>query len=420
MKIAFNTSTLKNIINIIIKKEKVRILIPNFNFTSTPQIIFGPGTINQLFNIIPKFGSSVLYVVGEESLKKSEKWNEILEKSNENSINFTTVSVSDEPSPNLIDNTVDQYRNEKFDLIIGIGGGSVIDAGKAISAMILKKDSIRNYLEGVGTKTHDGIKIPYIAIPTTSGTGSEATKNAVISEIGPYGYKKSLRHDNFVPDYAIIDPELVVSCPITITAACGLDAFTQLLEAYTSTKSTPLTDSLAYNGMEYIKDAIIPVCTTNPLSLDLRAYMAYGSLLSGICLANAGLGIVHGLASSIGGLFRIPHGVVCGTLLAESTKKNIMNLKRKGPSGKKELYKYANVGALFDGKKEFDQTQVDYYCSLLIENLEKWTTYLRIERLGKYRIRIDDIEKIVSKTGLKNNPVSLNKEEIYDLVKNRI
>ncbi|MFX1235115.1 MAG: iron-containing alcohol dehydrogenase [Promethearchaeota archaeon] len=395
-------------------------MIPNFNFASIPQILFGSGTINQLFSIIPQYGRNLLYVIGKNSLRNSKKWNEVIDKSDVNSLNYSIISIRGEPSPNLIDSFIDQYRNQKIDLVVGIGGGSVIDAGKAISAMLLKKDSVKDYLEGVGIKKHDGIKIPYIAVPTTSGTGSEATKNAVLSEVGPEGFKKSLRHDNLIPNYAIIDPELTISCPASVTAACGLDAFTQLLEAYTSNKSNPMTDSLAYSGMIYMKDAIIPVCTTNPSDLNLRAIMAYGALMSGICLANAGLGIVHGLASSIGGFFRIPHGVVCGTLLAESTRMNIMNLKKLGSSGLEALQKYATIGALFDKKKIIEKTQIEYYCSLLISNLEKWTIDLGIEGLGKYGISVNDIEKIVNSAGIKNNPVPLSEENIYKIMESRI
>ncbi len=398
----------------------IKVMIPSFNFASIPHIIFSPGAITQLFDIITRFGKIVLFIIGEKSLKKSGKWSEIIKNLEINSINYYYVSVSGEPSPTLVDTIVNQYRDKKPDLVVGIGGGSVTDAGKAISAMMLKKDSIKNYLEGVGTKKHDGYKIPYIAIPTTSGTGSEATKNAVISEIGSGGFKKSLRHDNLIPNYAIIDPELIISCPPSVTAACGMDAFTQLLEAYTSNKSNPMTDSLAYGGMKYMKDAIIPACTTGSSDVSVRSSMAYGSLISGICLANAGLGIIHGLASPIGGFFEIPHGVVCGTLLAESTKMNIEKLKELGTSGKLALQKYAYVGALFDINKSFDTTKIDYYCSLLIETLERWTSDLKIDLLGKHGIEEDDIEKIVNSAGLKNNSVLLTKEDIRKIVGNRI
>jgi len=304
--------------------------------------------------------------------------------------------------------------------VISIGGGSVIDAGKAISAMIPKNDEIMNYLEGVGNKNHDGEKIPFIAIPTTSGTGSEATKNAVISEIGPNGFKKSLRHDNLVPDVAIIDPDLIISCPPSITAACGLDAFTQLLEAYTSSKSSPMTDALAYSGIKHMKNNIIPVYSNEASDLNVRAEMAYGSLLSGITLANAGLGIIHGLASPIGGYFEIPHGVICGTLLSEATKMNIKKLNEQGLDGKEGLRKYAQIGALIAEEPSFKDKKINNYCSILISTLEKWTKQLKLDRLGKYGIKIEDVDKIIAKTGIKNNPVVLNNDEIKTIVINRI
>ncbi len=188
----------------------------DFNFASIPHIIFGAGRLSDLYEIIPKYGNNVLYVIGGSSLKKSGKWDEIRYEMQKRAINFSEISVEGEPTPALVDEAVEKFRNKKLDIIVGIGGGSVIDAGKAISAMIPKIDSIKNYLEGVGNKIHDGKKIPYIAVPTTSGTGSEATKNAVITEVGINGFKKSLRHDNLIPNYAVIDPQLVISCPKSV------------------------------------------------------------------------------------------------------------------------------------------------------------------------------------------------------------
>lgn len=395
-------------------------MIQNFNFASIPHIIFGAGTLNELYNIIPKFGTKVLFVIGGSSLKRSGKWNEITSAMENKSISYYSVSVNSEPSPTLVDEIAANFRDKNLDLIIGVGGGSVTDAGKAISAMIPKDDSIKNYLEGVGTKTHDGKKIPYVAIPTTSGTGSEATKNAVISEIGSEGFKKSLRHDNLIPNIAIIDPELIISCPPSITAACGMDAFTQLLEAYVSTKASPITDALAYSGMKYMSKNIIFACTTDASDVNVRSAMAYGSLMSGITLANAGLGIVHGLASPIGGFFDIPHGVVCGTLLAEATKMNIKKLQEQGAAGKEGLKKHADIGALLSGKEIALEGEVDEYCTILIDTLDKWTKELKIDRLGKYGINSEDIENIVKKAGLKNNPVNLIQEDIETIVMNRL
>ena len=392
----------------------------SFNFASIPHIIFGAGKLNELYNIVPKYGNKVLFVIGEKSLQRMGKWDEILSEMESKSFKFSYISFSGEPSPSLIDESAAKYRNKNIDLVIGIGGGSVTDAGKAISAMIPKNDSIKNYLEGIGNKIHDGKKVPYIAIPTTSGTGSEATKNAVISEIGPNGFKKSLRHDNLIPDIAIVDPELMISCPSSVSSACGMDAFTQLLEAYVSTNASPITDALAFSGMKFISENIVAACSSGASDVNVRAAMAYSSLMSGITLANAGLGIIHGLASPIGGFFEIPHGVVCGTLLSEAARMNIKILQEQGPSGKEGLKKYAEIGALLTGKEFFEKGKIDDYCSILVETLDKWTDVLNINRLGKYGINIENIDKIVEKAGLKNNPVKLNTENIKTIILNRI
>jgi len=395
-------------------------MVSNFRFASIPNIIFGADKLPKLYDIIPNFGKNVLYVIGGSSLKVSGKWDEITTEMLRRTINFYSISIAGEPTPTLIDETVKKFRQKKLDLIIGIGGGSVIDAGKAISAMILKNDSIKEYLEGVGDKIHDGKKIPYIAIPTTSGTGSETTKNAVITEVGPEGFKKSLRHDNLIPNYAIVDPKLVESCPPSITAACGMDAFTQLLEAYVSPQSSPVTDALAYSGIKQMKENIISVYSYKSSDINARSAMAYGSLISGIVLANAGLGIVHGLASSIGGLFNIPHGTVCGTLLAESTYMNIKRLEQAGRDGQHGLMKYAIIGSLIAGKGYDVSIDVSYFCSVLVETLKMWTKQLHLDTLGKYGITSKDIKKIVKKTLIKNNPVNLDPEDIKEIVVNRI
>ena len=362
----------------------------------------------------------MLFVTGETSLKSSDKWDQIVSELTRKSIGYSKISVAGEPSPLLIDDSVQKFRDKNIELVVAIGGGSVTDAGKAISAMIPKTDSIKKYLEGIGNKVHDGNKIPFIAIPTTSGTGSEATRNAVISEVGPDGFKKSLRHDNLIPNVAIIDPELMISCPPSITAACGMDVFIQLLEAYVSPKGNPITDALAFSGLKFMSKNLLKACSTESTDVKVRTAMAYGSLISGITLANAGLGIVHGLASPIGGYFDIPHGVVCGTLLSEATKMNIKRLQDNKLIGRGVLRKYAQVGALIVDKNNIDEEKIDDYCSILTDSLDNWTDQLELDRLGKYGIKMEDVDKIISKTGIKNNPVNLKTEDIREIIINRL
>ena len=394
-------------------------MIQSFNFSRIPKLIFGPGKLKELFEIIPQFGQKALIITGSSSLKNSGKLDYITTNCQKKGIQVFHLSLNGEPSPELIDNAVEEFRGLKLDLLVGIGGGSVIDSGKAISAMLTKDDTVQNYLEGVGDKIHDGEKLPYIAIPTTSGTGSEATKNAVISKVGKNGFKKSLRHDNFIPDIAIIDPELMLSCPAPITAACGMDAFTQLLESYVSSNSNPLTDALAMNGMKHVKNALIPVTSTSASDVNMRALMAYGSLISGITLANAGLGVVHGFASSIGGQFEIPHGVVCGTLLAQATKVNVEKLRETGENGLPGLRKHAQIGAML-ADDQYRDDEIDKNITRLITMLEDWTNTLKLSLLSHFGVSKQDIEVIVGKTSQKNNPVILEKVDLIHILESRL
>jgi alcohol dehydrogenase class IV len=278
--------------------------------------------------------------------------------------------------------------------------------------------SVLDYLEGVGTgAVHSGEKVPFVAIPTTSGTGSEATKNAVLSRIGPDGFKKSLRHDNFVPDVVVLDPQLMLSCPPNITAACGMDAFTQLLESYVSTNASPMTDTLAFSGLEGIGRCLVPACTDGANDVEVRGGMAYAALMSGITLANAGLGVVHGLASPMGGCFDIPHGVVCGTLIGAATSTTIAKLMEKYDEKHPALRKYARVGALLCGAEEGD---VSKGCELLMGKIDEWTEMLGIPRLGAYGIQESDFDKIIAGTGSKNNPVMLEPDEIREILQDRL
>jgi alcohol dehydrogenase class IV len=382
-----------------------------------PRILFGAGTFDELQRLVRDFGTTVLLVTGSKSYRSSEKWERLL-GALKDSVSYFHVRVEGEPSPTLVDRVVEEFSDKNIDVVVAWGGGSVIDGGKAISAMLTQDGSVLDYLEGVGTgAVHSGEKVPFIAVPTTSGTGSEATKNAVLSQIGSDGFKKSLRHDNFVPDIVVLDPRLMLSCPPGVTAACGMDAFTQLLESYVATKASPLTDALALSGLECIARCLVPACTDGANDVDIRGGMAYAALMSGITLANAGLGVVHGLASPIGGYFDIPHGVVCGTLIGEATAATVEKLMQQHGPKHSALRKYARVGAILAGRDEDD---VAKDCELLLRKVEEWTETLKIPRLGKYGIQEEDFEKIVAGTGNKNNPVPLEPEEIMEILKKRL
>ena len=386
----------------------------DFSFISPNKIIFGTGSVNRLGALTAELGNKALLLRNRSIAQKPEQWSSICQSLKNNSIEFHTLDMHGEPSPELVDSAVNHYRKSGIDAVIAVGGGSVIDAGKAISAMLpaMAGESVVLYLEEIGNKNHPGKKVPFIAVPTTAGTGSEASANAVLSRTGAEGFKKSLRHENLVPDIALIDPALALSCPAPVTAACGMDAFTQLLEAYVSPRASPLTDALVENAFPYVRGCLVAAATSGANDIDVRAGMAYAALVSGIALANAGLGVVHGLASPIGGCFSIPHGVVCGTLVGNAAGATIAALNRSDP-GHPALTKYARAGSLISGK---ETQSVKKGCAALITTVALWTEKLQLPRLSKFGITKNDIQKIAAGTSNKNNPVKLSSEEISGIL----
>lgn len=389
-----------------------------FQFARMPKIRFGAGTFSELATIASSLGRTVLLVTGHSSMMKSGRLDNLFKQLQEHSLEVSHIKVKGEPTPDLVDEVVSEYRPRNVDVVLAVGGGSVMDAGKAISAMLPQGDSVFEYLEGVGSGArHSGKKVPMIAVPTTAGTGSEATKNAVLSRTGPNGFKKSLRHDNFVPDVALVDPELSLSCPAEVTATCGMDAFTQLLESYLSTNASPMTDALALSGLEHLGKSLVPACTDRAVDVGVRGFMAYAALLSGITLANAGLGLVHGLASSIGGIADVPHGVVCGTLMGSVNIATIRKLREISGPTHPALAKYAKVASLIC---DVDERDVIGGCDALIETICAWTDNLKIPRLAAYGVREEHLRGIVATTGNKSNPVKLGSDEIMRLLRQRL
>lgn len=382
-------------------------MVQPFALAATPLLHFGTGKLSVLPSLIKSYGNNVLIITGAKSFLATPHYSTLTDELRSFQMDVKFYAIDKEPTPAMIDSAVADFTADKIDVVVAIGGGSVLDAGKAISAMLPMRESVKHYLEGVGTKNHPGKKIPFIAIPTTSGTGSETTKNAVLSEIGEQGFKKSLRHNNFVPDAAILDPSLTLSCSPATTAASGMDAFTQLLESYLSTTANPITDALALTGLQKISSALIKVYHDGS-NLEARTDMALSAYLSGITLANAGLGLVHGFASSVGGYFDIPHGVICSSFMAPSniaTVKKLRSMHADHPA----LKKYADVGKIFStvtGKSD------DYYIDSLLATMSEWTISLNIPNLSTYGVYSSDFEKIVSATDNKNNPVALSKEEM--------
>jgi len=386
-----------------------------FQFSSLPKIIFGSGKRNELAAELSSRGKRVLLLTGSSSVHNSGHGDEIITALKAANLELEHEVIAHEPSPSLIDQIVERSRPLGTQVVVAVGGGSVMDAGKAISAMIPVDGSIRDYLEGVGEKKHPGHKIPFIAMPTTSGTGSEMTKNAVISEVGEEGFKKSLRHDNFIPELAIIDPEMMLSCPAKLTAASGMDAFSQLLESYLSTMANAMTDALALQGLKQIKKYLLRAYLEGEQNLEARSGMALAAMFSGITLAHAGLGLVHGFASPLGGFYYIPHGVACGSLMAPVFATTIDNLleQPEHPAIKK-LIIVSKVFADFKYKQDME------YLHAFKEKLIHITTLLEMPLLSDYGLKEEGIQKVVDCTSHKYHPVKLTNDQMINALKTRI
>lgn len=390
----------------------------SFSLLRQPRVFFGPGEIQTLSGLVREFGKKVLVVTGSSTLQRSEELFTLFDRMKSELLECHHYAIHGEPCPDLVDRAVEEYGDFGIDVVVAAGGGSALDAGKAISAMLLKKEPVERFIEGQPEyREHDGMKVPFIAVPTTSGTGSEATNNAVISRTGPGGYKRSLRHYAFVPEAAVIDPELTLTMPPGLTAASGMDAFTQLLEALVSPYGSSYTEAVALSGIEHFSRCFERACHNGAEDIEARNGMAYASFMSGIALANAGLGIVHGFASSIGGYVDIPHGQLCATLLYSATRENIVQLRQNGDRSGYFLARYAMAGRLLCGDLCFDD---DAACKALLEKLGFWQDKLNFPRLRGFGIAEKDINTIASRTRSKSNPVELSGESMKKILKERL
>lgn len=393
----------------------------NFSISRLPRILFGDNRLDELVPLLKQYGAPVLFITGKHSFISTPRWAQLIEQLEQHQLTWLHETISGEPSPQLIDEIVQRHFTTPIKVVVAIGGGSVLDAAKAIAGLLPHGNSVLDHLEGVGNNLpYHGPSTPFIAIPTTAGTGSEATKNAVLSQQGKQGYKKSFRDECLVPEYAIIDPTLLSSCPKALIAADGMDAFTQLLESYVSLKANPMIDALAWSGMEAVKQGFIAAWQGDEADARAgRANMAYAALLSGITLAQVGLGSVHGLASPLGAFFPIPHGVVCGTLVVAATEVNIQALKERAPLHP-ALNKYADVGRLLSNKKDLNNE--DAYTAL-IKVLEDWSTLFELPKLTTYGIQEHDFPHIVANcrgSSMLTNPVVLTDAEVTQILTKRL
>jgi len=391
-----------------------------FSIARLPRIEFGNGAISRLPGICKQYGKQLLLVTGSGSIESTQQWQQLIDWLNQDGYSWSRIKIVGEPSPEVVDDAVKHYRHLNADVVIGLGGGSVLDAAKAIAGLLRLQHSVMDFLEGVGPELdYPGPSVPFIAIPTTAGTGSEATKNAVLSIQGKNGFKKSFRDEQLVAEYAIVDPELLRTCPADLVAANGMDALTQIMESFVSTHANKMTDALAVSGLRACRDGLMNGYHNTGDQAQARESMAYASMISGINLAQTGLGSVHGLASPLGAFFPIPHGVVCGTLVATATRINIEAMQQR-ESDNVALAKYARLATILCNKKF---RQIDEAHLALVHLLDDWTRQMNLQKLSHFGVQESDFDVIVKNSrgsSMKTNPIVLTDEEICNILTERL
>jgi alcohol dehydrogenase class IV len=374
-----------------------------FEFTTANRIVFGMGAVKEVGGLAKRFGDRALVVTGKDPARAQG----LLDALTASGLDILTFPVSGEPDVATVRAGVALAKQAERTVIVGIGGGSVIDAGKAISGLLTNDGDLFDYFEVIGAgKALNHAAAPYLALPTTSGTGAEVTSNAVIYS-PEHRVKVSLRHPLMLPRIAIVDPELTVSAPRSVTAASGLDAFTQVIEAFVSNKANPLTDSLCREGMNRAARSLRRAYD-HADDLAAREDMAITSLFSGIALSNAKLGAVHGFAGPLGGMFSAPHGAICACLLPHVMTANVAALTARQPESE-ALRRYAEVAALITRRAVATAADGVTFVRDLCAALD-------IPSLATFGITAADFPAIIEKSAvsssMQGNPIKLTTDEM--------
>ena len=379
----------------------------NFTFRTPSTIIFGAGSRNEHLETLMSLGDTPFIVTG--SLKPGvSDFSEEFAQRLPGTIFFR---VSGEPSIPLVNRALHKARENGCDCVIALGGGSVIDTGKAVAALLTNGDDCLEFLEVVGKgKPLARAPLPLAALPTTAGTGSEVTKNAVIS-CPEHNVKVSMRSPLMIPRYAIVDPELTLTMPPEVTAATGLDALTQLIEAYITRNRNPATDGFCREGIA-MAAVSLKKAYEDGSDLEARTDMSCAGLFGGIALANAGLGAVHGFAGPIGGMFNIPHGLICAVLLPHVYSANLRSGMTCGEDS--DLgNRFKELAVLLTGRPDASKEDGALAIASLCEQLG-------VPRLSDFGIRRKDFPDIQRKaacsSSMKGNPVDFSERELHDIL----
>jgi len=378
-----------------------------FEFATANRVIFGAGSIKEASKSVEDWGKKALLVVGNSA----ERTSSLIDDLSTQGINVTTFHVTGEPTVELALEGVMSARQNGCEFVIGMGGGSALDAGKAIAALLTNPGEPFDYLEVVGKgQSLVNSPAPYLAIPTTAGTGSEVTRNAVLA-VPEKHVKVSLRSAAMLPRLAIIDPELTYSLPPEATASTGLDALTQLIEPFLSNAANPLTDALCREGIRRAARSLLRAYQNGEDAL-AREDMSLASLFGGMALANAKLGAVHGFAGPIGGMFPAPHGAICARLLPLVLETNLTALQARAKQPE-TLQKFDEVAQILTGK-------IDAQAHDGILWLKELVSALNILPLATYGIQKSDFPEIIAQakkaSSMKGNPIELDENELIGIL----
>jgi alcohol dehydrogenase class IV len=383
-----------------------------FEFATATRIIFGPGTLREVGPIAAQMGRRALVITGRTPARAAP----LLDQLAAHEVDAVTYPVAGEPTVDVARAGTDRARETECDLVIGFGGGSAVDTGKAVAALLTNGGDPLDYLEVIGRgQPLTRPAAPYIAIPTTAGTGAEVTRNAVLAS-PEHRVKVSLRSPLMLPRLAVVDPELTHTLPPAVTASTGLDALTQVIEPYVSHRANPLTDAICREGMRCaarsLRRAYEAACLQHGEDASAREDMALASLFGGLALANAKLGAAHGFAGPMGGMFSAPHGAICGRLLPHVVAVNVRALQERMP-GSEALRRYDEVGQILTG--DASATADD-----AVAWVQKLCDALQVPPLSSYGVTLDDllllIEKASVSSSMQGNPIKLTPEEMGEIL----
>ena len=395
-----------------------------FELAAPTRIVFGAGCARQVGAVAAGLaagpGSCALVVTG----KSPDRARQVLEALAGAGVRTTTFSVAGEPTVERARAGVAAARAASCDVVVAVGGGSTIDAGKAIAALVANGGDPLDYLEVVGRgQPLTRRSLPFIALPTTAGTGSEVTKNAVLGSRehgkggkgGKSGMKASLRSPLMLPSVALVDPDLLIGLPAEVIASSGLDALSQLIEPFVCARANPITDGFAREGLRRSATALRRAYTAARLGVVVapadREALALASLMGGLSLANAGLGAVHGFAAPVGGIFDAPHGAVCAALLEPVMQINVAALRARDPDSP-ALARYQEVAALVTGEPAATIEEGLAWVAALCRALD-------VPGLARYGMRESDVVALVAKarvaSSMKGNPIALTDAELSEI-----